>query len=103
MVQTLVMPFVRAQMGRSAGFRKYVSSMTEAADDHVVGCPLRVGRPFPSGSVSKEIQVSISKTTGGYVLANRVDRATADALRKQYDGAVVSRNADGTYRVTRAR
>ena len=45
----------------------------------------------------------ISKTTGGYVLANGVDRATADELRKRYEGTVVSRNADGTYRVTRAR
>ncbi len=44
-----------------------------------------------------------AKTTGGYVLANGVDRATADELRKRNDGAVVSRNADGTYRVTRAR
>ncbi len=44
-----------------------------------------------------------SQTAGGYVLANGVDRATADELRKRNDGAVVSRNADGTYRVTRAR
>lgn len=44
-----------------------------------------------------------AKTTGGYVLANGIDRATADELRKRNDGAVVSRNADGTYRVTRAR
>lgn len=47
--------------------------------------------------------MAVSNTTGGYVLANGVDRATADELRKQYDGAVVSRNADGTYRVTRGR
>lgn len=44
-----------------------------------------------------------TKAGGGYVLANGVDRATADELRKRNDGAVVSRNADGTYRVTRAR
>ncbi len=47
--------------------------------------------------------MTTSKTTGGYVLANRVDRSTADELRKRNEGAVVSRNADGTYRVTRAR
>lgn len=41
--------------------------------------------------------------TSGYVLANGVDRATADELRRCNAGAVVSRNADGTYRVTRAR
>lgn len=41
--------------------------------------------------------------TAGYVLANGVDRATADQLRKTNHGAVVSRNADGTFRVTRAR
>ena len=56
----------------------------------------------PSADLQGE-QLSFSKTTGGYVLANGVDRATANALRKQYEGAVVSRNADGTYRVTRAR
>lgn len=44
-----------------------------------------------------------TKSTGGYVLANGVDRAAADELRKHNDGAVVSRNTDGTYRVTRAR
>jgi hypothetical protein len=77
--------------------------MTESANGLDVGWLLRVGRLAPRGSVSKEIHVSISKTTGGYVLANGVDRATADELRKQYEGAVVSRNADGTYRVTRAR
>ncbi|MEQ8842959.1 MAG: hypothetical protein RIB98_18430 [Acidimicrobiales bacterium] len=47
--------------------------------------------------------MSIPNTTGGYVLANGVDRSTADELRKRNDGVVVSRNADGTYRVTRAR
>lgn len=48
-------------------------------------------------------QVTVNNTTAGYVLANGVDRATADQLRKTNDGVVVSRNADGTYRVTRAR
>jgi hypothetical protein len=47
--------------------------------------------------------VAIPRTTGPYVLANGIDRAEADELRKRYEGAVVSRNADGTYRVTRAR
>ncbi|MEZ5166365.1 MAG: hypothetical protein R2695_07685 [Acidimicrobiales bacterium] len=42
-------------------------------------------------------------TATGYVLANGVDRATADELRRANDHVVVSRNADGTYRVTRAR
>ena len=47
--------------------------------------------------------MTVNNTTAGYVLANGVDRATADQLRKTNDGVVVSRNADGTYRVTRAR
>lgn len=47
--------------------------------------------------------MNLKKQSGGYVLANGVDRATADELRKRNDGAVVSRNADGTYRVTRGR
>ena len=42
-------------------------------------------------------------TTGGYLLANAIDRTEADRLRVEYPGAVVSRNADGTYRVTRGR
>jgi hypothetical protein len=37
------------------------------------------------------------------VVANGVDRAEADRLRKEGDDVVVSRNADGTYRVTRGR
>ncbi len=40
---------------------------------------------------------------GGYVVANGVDREEADRLRNELEGAVVSRNADGTYRVTRNR
>ncbi len=48
--------------------------------------------------------MNISSSTTGYVLANGVDRSTADELRKRHNGVVVvSRNADGTYRVTRAR
>ena len=43
------------------------------------------------------------KLAGGYVVANGVDRRTADQLRQAHEGAVVSRNADGTYRVTRGR
>ena len=38
-----------------------------------------------------------------YLVANGIDRSTAIALRRQHDGAIVSRNADGTYRVTRSR
>ncbi|MGB0616318.1 MAG: hypothetical protein ACPGQJ_10740 [Acidimicrobiales bacterium] len=44
-----------------------------------------------------------NQTTSGYLLANRVDRTEADRLRREHPGAVVSRNADGTYRVTRSR
>jgi len=47
--------------------------------------------------------VNVQKTAGGYVIANGVDRATADELRERNKGAVVNKNADGTYRVTRAR
>lgn len=50
-----------------------------------------------------DFQVNVQNQTGGYVLANGVDRATADELRKRHEGAIVSRNADGTYRVTRGR
>ena len=44
-----------------------------------------------------------NQTTDGYLLANRVDRAEADRLRAEVPGVIVSRNADGTYRVTRGR
>jgi hypothetical protein len=47
--------------------------------------------------------VKAQNIAGGYVLANGVDRETADELRTRNEGAVVSKNADGTYRVTRAR
>ena len=41
--------------------------------------------------------------TGGYLLANCVDRNEADRLRREHPGAVVSRNHDGSYRVTKGR
>lgn len=41
--------------------------------------------------------------SSSYVVANGVNRAVADQLRRDNEGAVVSRNADGTYRVTKAR
>ncbi len=43
------------------------------------------------------------KPTSGYLLANGVDRDEADQLRCENPGSVASRNADGTYRVTKAR
>lgn len=47
--------------------------------------------------------MGIQQTAGGYVVANGVDRTTALELRRQYEGAIVSRNSDGTYRVTKGR
>jgi hypothetical protein len=47
--------------------------------------------------------VGQQQTAGGYVVANGVDRATALELRRQHEGAIVSRNTDGTYRVTKGR
>jgi hypothetical protein len=41
--------------------------------------------------------------TSTYLVANRIDRAEADRLRAEQPGVVVSRNTDGTYRVTRGR
>ena len=38
-----------------------------------------------------------------YLLANRVDRDEADRIRAANPGAVVSRNTDGSYRITRGR
>ena len=49
------------------------------------------------------MKANTNHTTGGYLLANSIDRSEADRLRAEYPGAVVSRNADGTYRVTRGR
>ena len=40
---------------------------------------------------------------GSYLLANNIDREEADRLRAEHPGSVVSRNADGTYRITRGR
>lgn len=61
------------------------------------------GSPSPRGSTNEEYSVITHKPAGGYILANGVDRATADELRKDNEGAVVNRNADGTYRVTKTR
>lgn len=47
--------------------------------------------------------VGTQNRVGMVVVANGVDRAEADRLRKEGDDIVVSRNADGTYRVTRGR
>lgn len=50
-----------------------------------------------------EMSTKSNQATSGYLLANRVDRTEADRLRREHPDAVVSRNADGTYRVTRSR
>ena len=47
--------------------------------------------------------VGTRKPVGMVVVANSVDRAEADRLRRAGDDVVVSRNTDGTYRVTRGR
>lgn len=47
--------------------------------------------------------MQVQNSAGGYVIANGVDRATADELRRRNEGVVVSRNANGTYRVTKSR
>jgi len=52
---------------------------------------------------SRETPVESKLSAGGYVVANGVDREEADRLRNELESAVVSRNADGTYRVTRSR
>ncbi len=44
-----------------------------------------------------------TQSVSGYLLANGIDRLEADRLRIENPGSVASRNADGTYRVTRAR
>jgi len=54
-------------------------------------------------SPRSESLVEIEASTSGYLLANGVDRVEADRLRRDHPGCVASRNADGTYRVTRAR
>ena len=43
------------------------------------------------------------RAPNGYLLANGVDREEADRLRQENPGSVASRNADGTYRITRGR
>ena len=40
---------------------------------------------------------------GMVVVANGIDRAEAERLRREGEDVVISRNADGTYRVTRGR
>ena len=47
--------------------------------------------------------VGTRQPVGMVVVANGVDRAEADRLRREGENVVVSRNADGTYRVTRGR
>ncbi len=47
--------------------------------------------------------VGTRKSVGMVVVANGVDRGEADRLRRTGADVVVSRNADGTYRVTRGR
>jgi hypothetical protein len=47
--------------------------------------------------------VGTRQPVGMVVVANGVDRAEADRLRRTGDDIVVSRNTDGTYRVTRGR
>lgn len=59
--------------------------------------------PSPRGVTQRSIKVETQRTAGGYVVANGVDRRTADELKTTYPSVVVSRNLDGTYRVTRGR
>lgn len=47
--------------------------------------------------------VGTREPVGMVVVANGVDRAEADRLRRTGGDIVVSRNTDGTYRVTRGR
>ena len=47
--------------------------------------------------------VETKRAPNGYLLANGVDREEADRLRQENPGSVASRNADGTYRITRGR
>jgi len=47
--------------------------------------------------------VGTREPVGMVVVANGVDRVEADRLRRTGDDIVVSRNTDGTYRVTRGR
>ena len=58
-------------------------------------------------SIARRIEVIMlvgsREPVGMVVVANGVDRAEADRLRRTGNDVVVSRNADGTYRVTRGR
>ncbi len=49
------------------------------------------------------MSVGMRNPIGFVVVANGVDRAEADRLRREGHNIVVSRNADGSYRVTRGR
>lgn len=62
----------------------------------------RIGAP-PSAIREATMTAKSKHTTDGYLLANGIDRHEADRLRAEYPGAIVSRNIDGTYRVTRGR
>ena len=55
------------------------------------------------GALEEIMLVGTREPVGMVVVANGVDRAEADRLRREGDNVVVSRNADGTYRVTRGR
>lgn len=59
------------------------------------------GAPIPSADAHEENDVGTPRPAGGYVIANGIDRDQADELRRRHDDVVVSRNLDGTYRVTR--
>jgi len=48
-------------------------------------------------------RVKSEPCAGGYVVANGINREEADRIRNDLEGAITSRNADGTYRVTRNR
>lgn len=62
-----------------------------------------VGCASPPEATARRLLVETKTTNRGYLLANNVDRDEADRLRNENPGAVTSRNADGTYRVTRGR
>ncbi len=70
-------------------------SVTPAAAD-AVHEENDVTTPPVSGTPSE------ADTAGGYLVANGVTRAEADRLRRIHADVVVSRNLDGTFRVTRS-
>ena len=78
--------------------------MTDIVFAERLGSFLRSATPeLVRMSPRSESPVETKASTSGYLLANGVDRLGADRLRREHPGSVVSRNADGTYRVTRAR